>query len=79
MSNNNWETVKPRKAFHNNKRFNQRNYKPLKATKYGTSCLYCHEEGHWQWECPKIRCKNCGELGNKICEEKFQSEKKPKK
>jgi hypothetical protein len=75
MSNNNWETVKPRKAFHNNKRFsqkpNERNNKPLKATKYGTSCLYCHEEGHWQWE--------CGELGHKICKGKFQSEKIPQK
>jgi hypothetical protein len=83
MSNNNWETVKPRKAFHNNKRFNQkpneRNYKPIKVTKYGTGCLYCHEEGHWQWDCPKIRCKNCGELGHKICERKFQSEKIPQK
>jgi hypothetical protein len=84
MSNNNCETVKPRKAFNNNKRFNQkpheRNYKPLKSTKYGTGCLYCHEEGHWQWECPKIRCKNCGQLGHKICEEKFQpAEKIPQK
>jgi hypothetical protein len=72
MSNDNWKIVKPRKS----KKFNQKpNEKTLKKTIYGTSCLYCHEEGHWQWECPKIRCKNCGELGHKICDKKFQPEK----
>ncbi|GBC03624.1 hypothetical protein RclHR1_05220001 [Rhizophagus clarus] len=74
MSDNNWETVKPKKAF---KRFNQNSNerKSLKKTKYGTGCLYCHKEGHWQWECPEIRCKNCGELGHKMCKGKFQQDK----
>ncbi|GBC04107.1 hypothetical protein RclHR1_05510008 [Rhizophagus clarus] len=94
MNDNNWEIVKSKKASHNkrlnqkpnernckplNQKPNERNYKLLKKTKYGTGCLYCHKEGHWQWECPEIRCKNCGKLGHKICEEKFQPANKPQR
>jgi hypothetical protein len=35
-----------------------------KETKYGTGCAYCHKEGHWQWECPEITCRDCNQKGH---------------
>src|SRR5438094_10269994 len=43
---------------------NKENQYSLKETKYRTGCLYCRKEGHWQWECPDITCRDCGQKGH---------------
>ena len=43
---------------------NKENQYSLKETKYGTGCLYCRKEGHWQWECLDITCRDCGQKGH---------------